>query len=110
MNYYITPPVYYPNAPRIVRKFFYRALMKWADREHLTAFNLAIKSGDYKLSRILSREWSGMRVLATHPHFHWFCGQLYQDPKTWNSLGKDVRDFFCRALELYEGLRDTKVN
>lgn len=107
MNYYITPPVYYPNAPRIVRKFFYRALMRWADKEYTTAL---IHARDYRLNRILSSEWSGMRVLSTHPDFHWFCGQLYQDTKLWNSLGKDVRDFFCRALEWYEGLRDTKVN
>jgi len=106
MNYYINPPTYYPNAPRIVRKFFYRALVRWADKEYQTAFDESIKSREYTLSRILSREWSGMRVLTTHPQFHWFCGQLYTDEKTWNELGKSVRDFFCRALNLYEGLRD----
>jgi len=110
MNYYITPPIYYPNAPKIVRRFFYSALIRWADREHLTAYNKAIQDGDFRLARILSREWSGMRVLSTHPMFHWFCGQIYNDIKTWNQLPKEYRDFFCRALNLYEGLRETKVN
>jgi len=109
MNYYIQPPIYYKNLPKPALKFFYRALARWADQEYEKALQDAVNRRDYWLHRTLTREWSGMRVLATHPEFHGFCGQLYADGKIWNDLGKHFRDFYCRAMELYEGLRDTKL-
>lgn len=107
MNYYITPPTYYKDQPVFTRRFYFKALVRWADQEYNAAL---IHARDYRLNRILSSEWSGMRLLSQMEGFHFLCAQLAVDTYTWEHLDHNTRKFICKALEWYEGMRETKVN
>lgn len=105
MNYYISPPIYYKDQPIFTRKYFFKSLVRWADHEYVAALT---RARDFRLNRILSSEWSGMRVLSQMEGFHFLCAQLAADIYTWEHLDKNTRKFICKALELYEGLRETR--
>ena len=112
MMYYTTPPqlrtysTFFKSTA--VRKAV--AMVEWADREYQTALDIAISKSRWHSVKVMSSEWSGMRVLSCLEDFHWFCGMLSQDEETWNKLDRKTRKFICKSLELYEGLRETKVN
>ena len=112
MNYYYQPPTLRTYTPF----FKYRAvqnalaLVEWADKEYTTALNTAIDNQRWGTVKILAGEWSGMRVLSQLPDFHWFCALLAQNEDVWNKLDRKTRKFIVKALEWYEGMRETKVN
>lgn len=110
MKYYTEPPTYHKDQPVHTRRFFFKSLVQWADLEYTTAWNTATKKGKYELSRILSREWSGMRILSQMEGFHFLCAQLAADTYTWGKLDYKTRKFICKALEWYEGMREVRVN
>lgn len=112
MNYYCTPPQLRTYSPffkyRAVDKA--KAMVSWADREYQTALNVAIDKQRWGTVKILAGEWSGMRVLSQLDDFHWFCAQLRLHSDVWNLLDRKTRKFIVKALEWYEGMRETKVN
>lgn len=112
MNYYSNPPHLRTYSPF----FKYRAVQKaiemveWADIEYKTALDTAIERQRWGTVKVLAGEWSGMRVLSQLEDFHWFCAMMAQDSDTWNKLDRKTRKFICKAMEWYEGMRDTTVN
>ena len=111
MNYYITPPQIRTYSPFFKYKAVTKALalVEWADKEYQTALNVAIEKERWGTVKVLAGEWSGMRVLSQLPDFHWFCALFVQDIDLWNKLDRKTRKFITKALEWYEGLRDTKL-
>ena len=111
-SYYITPPQI-----RTYSIFFkYRAIenakkmVEWSDMEYQHALNVAIDKQRWGTVKVLAGEWSGMRVLSQLEDFHWFCAMIAQDIDLWNKLDRKTRKFITKALEWYEGVRETKVN
>ena len=110
MNYYINPPTYYTDQPIVTRKFFFKSLVRWADMEYQTALDTAIEKSRWGTVKAMANEWSGMRVLSQMEGFHFLCAQLAADTYTWAHLDRKTRVFICKALEWYEGMRETTVN
>jgi len=112
MNYYITPPTIRTYSPffkyRAIQNA--KAIVEWADNEYQHALNIAIERQRWGTVKILAGEWSGMRVLSQLDDFHWFCAMLAQDIELWNKLDRKTRKFIVKALEWYEGTRNTQVN
>ena len=113
MNYYITPPSFQSPYSKFlfkngVRKHLtvknWKDLVEWADREYSQAFKISVDNRDYRTAKILSREWSGMRILSGFDNFRWFCANL--DEEIWNQLDRKTRKFITKAYELYELLRN----
>jgi hypothetical protein len=107
-KYYNSPPEFIDNIPNFTKRFFYRALVWWADREYQTALIEAGKSGRMGVVRVLSNEWSGWRVLSQLDGFRMMCARL--DEKTWNKLDRKTRHFITKAYNMYEDLRVTAIN
>lgn len=111
-SYYHTPPqlktysLFFQSSA--VRKA--QAMVEWADREYQTALETAIEKNRWGTVKVLAGEWSGMRVLSQLQDFHWFCAMLAQDEVSWSKLDYKTRKFICKALEWYEGMRETRVN
>jgi len=113
MNYYTTPPQLTSHYSFMFKStLVHKAerMVEWADREYQTALNTAIEHNRWKSVKIMADEWSGMRVLSQLDGFHSFCAQLALDIDAWNKLSRKTRKFITKAMELYEGLRETTVN
>lgn len=111
MRYFNPPPA--TDLPAFMYKghygvSFYESLVEWADKEYLTAIDIAVKKDKLTQARILYNEWSGMRVLSELDHFRWLIAKIDED--TWNRMSRRTRRFIRKAYELYELLRPTRVN
>lgn len=104
--YYINPPkpTYLTYLSPKMASRFYVKLAEWADQEYSTALRSAISRGRYNITRCLSDEWSGMRVLSNLEGFRMMCAKI--DEETWNLLDRKTRKFITKAFEMYELLRD----
>jgi len=120
MRYYISPPSFQSkyaaglfsiaslgSTSKGIRRHLtarnWEDLVAWADAEYQQAFAKSVECGNYKFARILSREWSGMRILSGFANFRWFCANIEQE--TWDKLDRKTRKFITKAYDMYELLR-----
>lgn len=98
----------YYNAPPDLPDFFYSnpryagnaltQIIEWAKKEYNDSLRLYARRKEWKTVRLLSNEYSGMRVLAEFPEFRRIAALITQD--AWNQLTGRQRVFIRRAFEM----------
>lgn len=107
---YYTPP---PDLPAFIYKRYpvssVSQLIAWSKKEYNDALRLFAKRGEFATVRLLTTNYSPMRLLAEMEGFKAIVAILVRDSRVWNSLSGRDRVFIRRAYELYEMLRKAKL-
>lgn len=112
-RYYTLPP---EEVPAFIYKHYPNALVRhaqdliaWSKKEYNDALRLYARRGEFATVRLLTTNYSPMRLLAEMDGFRRIVALLVRDADIFNSLSGRDRVFIRRAYEVYEMLRKEKL-